>query len=61
LPVQREVIERLSREGLKEKIKVMVGGAPVTKEWAEEIGADGYGEDAIEAVRVAKTLSGVRE
>ena len=61
LPVQREVIERLSVEGLKEKLKVMVGGAPVTKEWAEEIGADGYGEDAIEAVRVAKTLSGVRE
>lgn len=61
LPVQREVIEKLSREGLKEKIKVMVGGAPVTKEWAEEIGADGYGEDAIEAVRVAKTLLSVRE
>jgi corrinoid protein of di/trimethylamine methyltransferase len=61
LPVQREVIERLGREGLRDKVKVMVGGAPVTKEWAEEIGADGYGEDAIEAVKVAKTLSGVRE
>jgi methanogenic corrinoid protein MtbC1 len=51
----------LGREGLRDKVKVMVGGAPVTKEWAEEIGADGYGEDAIEAVKVAKTLSGVRE
>jgi len=61
LPIQREVIERLGREGLRDKVKVMVGGAPVTKEWAEEIGADGYGEDAIEAVKVAKTLSGVRE
>lgn len=61
LPVQREVIEMLDKEGLKEKVKVMVGGAPVTKEWAEEIGADGYGEDAIEAVKVAKTLAGVKE
>lgn len=61
LPVQREVIEMLGREGLRGKVKVMVGGAPVTKEWAEEIGADGYGEDAIEAVKVAKTLVGVRE
>ena len=61
LPIQREVIEELGREGLRDKVKVMVGGAPVTKEWAEEIGADGYGEDAIEAVKVAKTLSGVRE
>jgi len=61
LPIQREVIERLGREGLRDRVKVMVGGAPVTKEWAEEIGADGYGEDAIEAVKVAKTLSGVRE
>jgi dimethylamine corrinoid protein len=61
LPIQREVIEVLGREGLRDKVKVMVGGAPVTKEWAEEIGADGYGEDAIEAVKVAKTLSGARE
>ena len=61
LPIQREVIEELGREGLRDKVKVMVGGAPVTKEWAEEIGADGYGEDAIEAVKVAKTLSRVRE
>ncbi|MEM1547282.1 MAG: corrinoid protein [Candidatus Methanomethylicia archaeon] len=56
LPVQREVIEALKRDGLRNSVKVMVGGAPVTKRWAEEIGADGYGVDAVEAVMIAKNL-----
>jgi dimethylamine corrinoid protein len=61
LPAQREVIEALKKAGLREKVKVLVGGAPATAKWAEEIGADGYGEDPIEAVRVAKRLLGLSE
>ena len=51
---QKEVIEALSAAGVPSK--VMVGGAPVTREWVKRIGADGYSEDAIGAVQVAKTL-----
>ena len=47
---QKTVIEALDDMGLLPKVKVMVGGAPVTKSWAEEIGADGFSEDAMGAV-----------
>lgn len=53
---QRKVIDGLREAGLRDKVKVIVGGAPVTKAWAEEIGADAYGEDAFEAVNKAKLL-----
>ena len=56
---QREVIEELEKEGLRSKVKVMVGGAPVTREWVSTIRADGYSEDAIGAVMLAKKLLGV--
>ena len=56
---QRDVIEALDDMGLRAKVKVMVGGAPVTQEWVQQIGADGYSEDAIGAVSVAKQLMGV--
>jgi len=56
---QREVIESLEQAGLRQTVKVMVGGAPVTREWVQKIGADGYSEDAIGAVNVAKALMGV--
>ena len=56
MPVQREVIETLKREGLRESVKVIVGGAPVTAEWAESIGADAYGADPTDAVRIAKQI-----
>lgn len=56
---QRDVIEALEDMGL-DHIKIMVGGAPVTRSWMEEIGADGYSEDAIGAVAVAKELMGER-
>lgn len=56
---QREVIEELEKEGLRGKVKVMVGGAPVTRDWVTTIGADGYSEDAIGAVMLAKQLLGV--
>jgi trimethylamine corrinoid protein len=55
---QREVIEELDKEGLRPRIKVMVGGAPITKEWAEKIKADGTSEDAVGAVQLAKKLVG---
>jgi len=50
------VIENLKTMGIREEVKIMVGGAPVLPEWAEEIGADGYGNSAKEAVDVAKRL-----
>jgi len=53
---QRDVVEALDDIGLRSAIKVLVGGAPVTRDWAEEIGADGYSEDAVGAVVVAKEL-----
>lgn len=59
-PVQREVIEALKNHNLRHKVKVMVGGAPVSAKWAEDIGADGYAENATEAVNVAKKLVEVR-
>jgi corrinoid protein of di/trimethylamine methyltransferase len=55
---QRDVVEALDDMGMRPKVKVMVGGAPVTAEWVKEIGADGYSEDAIGAVQVAKKLVG---
>ena len=58
LPMQKELIEALKKAGLRDKVKVMIGGAPVTREWGEEIGADGVGVDAMDAVRVAKELIG---
>jgi corrinoid protein of di/trimethylamine methyltransferase len=55
---QKEVIDVLDKEGLRRKVKVMVGGAPVTRDWVQKIEADGYSEDAIGAVAVAKQLVG---
>jgi len=51
-----DVIKALEKEGLRRKVKVVVGGAPTSKEWAEEIGADGHGGDAMEAVKITKEL-----
>ena len=56
LPVQHEIVKAFDAEGLRDKVKVMVGGAPVTEEWVREIGADGYAENALEAVKVARKL-----
>ena len=55
---QREVINELDKLGLRKKVKVMVGGAPVTRDWVQKIEADGYSEDAIGAVGLAKQLVG---
>lgn len=56
MPYQKEVIDDLVSMGLRDRFKVMIGGGPVTREYAEKIGADGYGRDAIEAVDVAKKM-----
>jgi corrinoid protein of di/trimethylamine methyltransferase len=53
---QKKLVEALDAAGLKGKVKVMIGGAPVTDRFAEEIGADGYAEDAISAVDIAYRL-----
>jgi trimethylamine corrinoid protein len=58
-PEQEKVLRALEREGLREKVKVMVGGGGITREFAERIGADGYGSTAPEAVRLARQLLGL--
>lgn len=54
---QEKLIQALEEAGLRQKVKVMVGGAPVTKAYAEKIGADGYAEDAISAIDLAFYLA----
>ena len=58
LPRMAETIAALKEAGLRDSVKVMVGGAPVTQAWADEIGADGYGANAGMAVERAKELVG---
>ncbi len=58
LPFMRETIELTRAKPGLEKVKVMVGGGPVTREWADTNGADGYADDAVGAVRMAKDLCG---
>jgi 5-methyltetrahydrofolate--homocysteine methyltransferase len=58
MPYMKDLIDLLQARGLRQKYRVMVGGASVTPEWAESIGADGTGRDAIEAVRLARRLLG---
>jgi corrinoid protein of di/trimethylamine methyltransferase len=57
---QRGVIEEFQRAGLRSQVKIVVGGAPVTRQWAAEIGADGYAKDAVSAVALVKDLMGNR-
>lgn len=53
---QRDILEHLMASGLRDKYIVLVGGGVVNQKWADEIGADGYGETAVDGVRVAKEL-----
>ena len=55
---QRDVIELLRNKGLEKKYFIIVGGAPVTQAWADEIGANGYARDAVEAVKVLDSHRG---
>lgn len=56
MPAQKATLDALEEAGLRSKVKVMVGGAPVTQEYADKIGADGYAIDAATAVDIAKKL-----
>lgn len=58
IPEQGKVIKKLEEKGLKNKVVVMVGGGAVTQEYADSIGADGYGKDAFSALEIAKKLAG---
>lgn len=56
MPSQRDIVNLLKEEGYRDKCKVMFGGAPVTKEWVDQIGGDGFADNAADAVVVAKEL-----
>lgn len=54
-----EVIKKLEAAGIRDQVKVMVGGSPISRKFADDIGADGYSANAVEAVKVAKQLLGM--
>jgi len=56
MPEMKKVIEELNSQGIRDRIKVMVGGAPLSHEFAQNIGADAFGKDAAEAVAIARSL-----
>ena len=55
---QKVTIEEFRKAGHRDKVKILIGGAPTSQEWATECGADGWGKDAIEAVKLARQLVG---
>jgi methylmalonyl-CoA mutase cobalamin-binding domain/chain len=59
MPAMKTTMEALKNAGVRDRIKVMIGGAPVTQQYADEIGADGYGENASVAVNLARRLVGI--
>jgi len=59
MPNMGRAIDAFEEAGLREQVKIMIGGAPVTQEFAEDMGADGYGKDAIECVDLAKEFLGI--
>ena len=56
MPSMKDTIDALKKAGIREQVKVLVGGAPVTRRYADEIGADGYGEGASAAISLAKQV-----
>ena len=56
MPEMQHVIEVLQAQGLRDQVKVIVGGAPIDQKFADKIGADGFGKDAVEAVQLARKL-----
>lgn len=60
MPAQQEFIEMAKEAGIRDQIKVIVGGAPVSRDWANKIGADGYAEDASGTVIEADMLLGLK-
>lgn len=60
MTIQRNVIAALQKAALRRQVKVIVGGAPVSKQWADTIGADGYAQDAVSTLRLAAELLGAK-
>jgi len=58
MPSQREIVNGLVEAGIRDQVKCMFGGAPVTQEWVDHIGADGFADNAADAVKVAIELMG---
>ncbi len=58
MPNLGRTIEAIIDAGLRDEVQIMVGGAPVTQEFADDMGADGYGKDALDCVALAKSLAG---
>ena len=54
MPAMKTTIDALKQAGVRDKVKVLIGGAPITQKYADEIGADGYSENAVGAVALAK-------
>ena len=59
MPAMKTTIDALTQAGVRGKVKVLIGGAPITQKYADEIGADGYSENAVGAVALAKKAVGV--
>lgn len=59
LPVQREIIRELVKKGIRDRYRVLIGGAPATDKWAKDIGADGYAPNALDAVKLARSVLGL--
>ena len=60
LPVQAEIVKAFKAANMRDKVKLVFGGAPCTAEWVKEIGGDGYAENAIEGVNVIKRLLAIK-
>jgi len=59
LPVQRDIVNEFVRRKIRDRYKLLVGGAPATEKWANDIGADGYAPNALDAVKLAKSVLGL--
>ena len=59
MPMMEDTIEAIKQAGLRDEVKILVGGAPVDQGWADRIGADAYAEDAVECVEKSKTILGI--
>jgi trimethylamine corrinoid protein len=60
LPVQAEIVKAFKAANMRDRVKLVFGGAPCTAEWVKEIGGDGYAENAVEGVSVIKQLLGIK-
>ena len=56
---QKSLIDQLKERNLRDKFKVLIGGAPISSQWVEEIGADGSAENAVSAVKLARKVLGI--